>query len=387
MVSKALKNQDWCADLDVQNLRESHPFWPTGSFIIDYLIGGKPNQFGVPPCPGWPKGKVINLYGKEGSGKSTVALTASREVIRAGGTVCYIDWEHEIVPSYAAALGVPIGDEDKFLLAQPESLEDGLAILWTMATAGVDLAILDSVGAGVPKVVLEASIADTAKQQAIGLNARAWSQFFPKLKPRIKRTGTTVIGISQIRDSINTMGYGDNFTVQGGRAWKFYSALRMRLQPVKTDKADEYSGLSNKKETRVVGIKVKARLDKCKMSAQQGNEEYFYIRWGKGIDDIRSLIDIAVSHKVIKQSASWFQWVKPDGEVLKCQGAERLRDKFEETPKLFEALRKQLLPFLSPEKDEDDSVKLEKFEDDEEQEFDNLENEIGSILDNLGTSK
>lgn len=366
MLNSALKSTDWEANLDPNGLKESQPHLNSGSIVINHLIGGKPNQHGVAPCPGLPKGRILNLYGHESSGKTTLALEASAATCKDGGTVCYIDWENEIVPEYAAALGVPIGDPERFMLCQPDTLDDGIAILWTMANAGVDLIVLDSVGAGVPKAFFEQKISEQAEQGRIGKNASVWSQFLPKLKGRINRTGSTIIGISQIRSSISTMGYGDNITVQGGNAWKFYSAVRMKLQRIKTEKASEYSALSNKSDDRVVGAKIRAKLDKCKVSPQQGNQEEFYIRWGEGIDDLRSLIEIGIAHNLIRKKGAWLYWVDPNGDEHSGQGMEKFRGMFSQDEKLHKILEKQVKPFMAvqasgkQQKNSEDSEELEE---------------------------
>lgn len=347
VLNENLKNNEWHTNLDPKSAAKSFPCLSTGSIIIDHLIGGKPNRHGVPPCPGFPKSRITNLYGHEGSGKTTIALTSAATTIKAGGTVCYIDWEHEIVPDYAMSLGVPIGDEDRFMLCQPDTLDDGFKILWVMATAGIDLIVLDSVGAGVPKAYFEKKINETADQGRVGMNAAMWSQFLPKIKARIAKTGTAILGISQIRDAINTMGYGDKITVQGGKAWKFYSAIRMKLQKVNTEKATGYSALTNKSEDRVTGAKVRAKLDKCKMSPQQGNEEDFYIRWGDGIDDVRSLLEIAIAHRLATKSGSTFSWTDPEGNQHKRAGMEKFREIFLSDAKLMKALEKQVRPYLA----------------------------------------
>ncbi len=348
LLVSALKSDDWQANLDPKSAKQSLPHLPTGSLIINHLIGGKPNKHGVPPCPGIPKGRILNLYGHEGSGKTTIALTASATTIKNGGYVCYIDWEHEIVPDYALSLGVPIGNEERFMLCQPDTLEEGLAILWTMATGGVDLIVLDSVGAGVPKAYFEKSIQETGEQGRVGMNAAVWSSFLPKLKSRINKTNATVIGISQIRDAIKTgPGYGDSITVQGGKAWKFYSAVRMRLQKIQTEKSSDYSAVANKAKDQVIGAKVRAKLDKCKVSAQQGNEEEFYIRWGEGIDDLRSIIEIAIAHRVASKNGSSMVWVDPDGNEHKRQGMEKFRAMFSEDPKLAKQLERQVIPHMA----------------------------------------
>ena len=278
---------------------------------------------------------------------TTVALECAAETCRNGGVVGYIDWEHEIVPDYAQALGVPVYDQDKFMLVQPDTLDDGVALLWTMASAGVDLIVLDSVGAGVPKAYFEKSVAETAEQGRLGMNAAVWSSFLPKLKTQINKTQSAIIGISQIRAAISTGGYGEQITVQGGKAWKFYSALRMKLQRVKTEKASDYSALTNKTEERVVGALIKAKLDKCKVSPQQGNEELFYIRWGEGIDDLRSRIEIGSAHRVVKKAGSWISWIQPDGNELRMQGMEKFRAAFAQNDQMRKALEKQVKPFMA----------------------------------------
>jgi recombination protein RecA len=347
MVNYALKNNDWQANLDPKSANRPLEVLSTSSIIVDHLIGGKPNDRGVAPCPGIPRGRIANVYGREGSGKTTLALETSAQTIRDGGVVCYIDWEHEIVPGYAMALGVPIGDEERFMLCQPDTLDEGVAILWTMVNSGVDLVVLDSVGAGVPKAYFEKSIKETAQQGRVGMNAAVWSAFLPKLKARTSKTGSAIMGISQIRDAINTTGgYGDTFTVQGGHAWKFYSALRLRLQPMGVEKASDYSALSNKAQDRVIGAKIKAKLDKCKVSPQQGNEEIFYIRWGEGIDDLRSLIEIGRAHRLVQAKGTWFYWVDPEGQQHGKQGMENFRKLFVDDPRLASMLEKQVKPYM-----------------------------------------
>lgn len=379
MLSTALKHNDWQANLDPKNAKQSLPHLSTGSLVIDHLIGGKPNRHGVAPCPGLPKGRILNLYGHETSGKTTLALTASATTIRNGGFVCYIDWEHEIVPDYAASLGVPISDESKFMLCQPETLEEGLAILWTMATHGVDLIVLDSVGAGVPKAYFDKPIAETGEQGRVGMNAAIWSSFLPKLKTRINKTNTTIIGISQIRDAIKTgPGYGDSITVQGGKAWKFYSAIRMRLQKIHTEKSSDYSAVANKAKEQVVGAKVRAKLDKCKVSPQQGNEEEFYIRWGEGIDDLRSLIEIGLAHRIASKAGASFTWVDPDGNEHKRVGMEKFRAMFSGDPKLAKLLERQVRPHMAA-KATEDSLEVE-----DEEELVGADLDLQSILDGTG---
>jgi len=279
---------------------------------------------------------------------TTLALTMAASIIEGGGTVLYIDWENEIVPYYAQTLGVPISDNSKFMLSQPESLEEGMVVAYTAAKHGVDLIVFDSVAAGVPKKLLEGKLDEVANIGQVGLLAALWSKFLPKLKATANKSGTAVVGISQLREKINTTGYGgETSDTQGGRAWKFYSALRVKLQRVRTEKTKVVNNIKNIVEDRVTGAQIKVKLDKCKVSPQQGNEEIMYIRQGEGIDDYRTIIEIGVAHNIIKKSGSWIEWANPrTDEAFKCQGMEKFRSTLIETEGVMQVLYEQVLPYL-----------------------------------------
>lgn len=341
-IEKGLKGRDCFVNLDPDSLENSLPHIPTNSIVLDRLIGGIPNARGVQPCPGLPRGKILQLYGTEGAGKTTTALEIAASTISSGGTVCYIDYENEIVPTYAEALGVPVTDNTKFMLVQPTTLEDGMYVAHTMASAGVDLIVFDSIAAGIPRKALEKKMEDVGETGQVGQLARLWSVYLPKLSNLITRTNTAVIGISQLREKINTMGYGgDSTDTQGGRAWKFFAALRMKLQRVAQEKDTRVNRLTNKTEDYIYGSKIKVKLDKCKVSAQQGNVEFMYIRQGEGIDNYRTIIEVAIAHNVVKKSGSWFSW----GEV-KAQGMGSFRERLLETEDAFTDLYAQIQPFL-----------------------------------------
>lgn len=336
-------------DLDQKSLKSSMPHIPTGALAIDYLIGGRLNQFGVAPCPGLPKGRIFNLYGHEGSGKTTLALTTVAQVCVSGGSCCYIDFENAIVPEYASALGVPIEDTSKFVLLAPETLEDGLKIMYLMLAEGVDLIVIDSVGAAVPKIEFEKTGKDVEKHQKVGEIARLWSGHLPKIKQMAAKNRTTIIGISQIRDKIGGMGYGveATTTVQGGKAWRFYSALRMRLKRVQTVKGKVYNAIAGKYEDQAIGSKTRAKLEKCKVSSSQGQEIDFHLRQGEGIDNESTMIDIAIANGIIKKTGSWITWVRASGDDIKVQGLERLRQKVKADSALFDELWGICIPILS----------------------------------------
>jgi recombination protein RecA len=350
--------------LDSKRLKTSLEHIPTGALAIDYLIGGRPNQFGVSPCPGIPKGRIMNLYGHEGSGKTTLALTTVAQVCATGGTVCYIDFENAIVPDYAQALGVPIEDESKFVLVAPETLEDGLKIMFLMITEGVDLIVIDSVGAGVPKIEFNKTGKDIEKHAKVGEIARLWSGHLPKIKQLAAKNDVTIIGISQIRDKIGGMGYGADATttVQGGKAWRFYSALRMRLKRVQTVKGKVYNAIAGKYEDQAIGSKTRAKLDKCKVSSSQGQEIDFHLRQGEGIDNESTMIDIAIANGIIKKSGSWITWVRADDSIIKVQGVERIREQLKNDDALCNELWEICIPILSgsmvdsTETEEEDSI-------------------------------
>ena len=353
-VTKALKTDDWHVTLDPEELLEPFPNLPTGSIVIDYLIGGKPNRHGVSPCPGLPKGRMSQVWGHESAGKTTLALTAAATTCQNGGTVLYVDWENDIVPDYAASLGVPITDPDKFELAQPDTLEQGIQIALTYAEYGVDLIVFDSIGSAALQRLVNRSLEDVGGQSKVGELQQIWSQELTTLKATIKSTGTHIMGISQVRAKISTMRTnGPTTQPQGGNAWKFFSSIRMELRRVSNESSKQHNALTHKTEDRVTGGIIKAKMVKCKMSDSQGREEIFYIRWGEGIDDYRSIMEIAIGHGIIKKGGAWLTWNPPQGEEVKEQGKERLRKFLKKNPEKFQMLYKQVIPFLTPKVEED----------------------------------
>jgi recombination protein RecA len=358
--------------LNADSLRESLPHLSSGCYVVDYLIGGQPNSFGVSPCPGFPRGRVSQVWGHESAGKTTLCLEAVAAICKAGGTALYVDWENDIVPDYAAALGVPITDPNRFELLQPDTLEDGIKYAMTYAAAGVDLIVFDSVGSAIPRRLADRDALDVAEQGKMAELQAVWSQELPNLKRVIARTGTAVIGISQTRATMNAM--GAQSAPQGGNAWKFYSSVRLELRRVQNEKARELNQLTHKTEERTVGGIIKVTAVKCKMSRSQGREEIFYIRWGEGVDNVRTLIEIAIAHGLIKKGgAGWYTWDGGSGKAIKLQGLEKLRAHFLENEEDFEALRSTVTPllgegaaasFVEEAEVEDDSVFEGIFDDD-----------------------
>lgn len=331
--------------MDDDTITECLPHISTGSDVVDYLIGGEPNKQGIAPCPGFPRGRVTQIWGHESAGKTTLALEAVAACCAAGGTTVYIDWENDIVPDYAHALGVPITDSSKFLLLQPDTLEDGIKFAMAYATAGVDLIVFDSVGAAVTRRIAERDALDVAEQSKVAELQSVWSQELPNIKGTIARSGTAIVGISQVRANMNT-GPGAKTKPQGGNAWKFYAAVRLELRRVQNEKAREHNALTHKTDERVVGGIIKCKAVKCKVSRSQGREEIFYIRWGDGIDNVRTMIEIASAHGIIKKGGAWYTWADCPGGPLKMQGSEKMRAHMLENADHYEALRARVIPML-----------------------------------------
>jgi len=343
-LKKSLK-EDFVVKLDTNSISKTTPHIPTGSLALDYLIGGKENANGVKPCPGIPRGRITNIYGNPGAGKTTIALQTAAQTCMAGGTVLYIDWENEVEPKYAAELGVPISDPSKFMLVQPDTLENGLKFMAMAAKEGVDLIVIDSVGAGVPQAMFEKN---EGEAPAVGLNARTWSVYLPKLKGLIAKHNTAVIGISQLRDAIGGMPSfsGPKTLAQGGKAWQYYSSLQIKLSVVQKEKGKEWDALQGKSIETVTGAVVRAHLDKCKVSDSVHHEADFYLMSGKGVDNERTVIELAIANGVIAKKGAWFSWMGPKGEI-RGQGLQTFRDNLASTEGALMFLFNQVKDSLS----------------------------------------
>ena len=344
VLSQLLKDDDPSVTIDSNALTQSRPHLTSGSVVLDYLIGGAPNKQGVAPCPGWPKGMISNVYGHESSGKTTVALEAAAAVCAIGGVVCFIDWEHAISPDYASALGCPIDDPDRFYLVQPNTLEAGLSVLFACARAGVDLIILDSVGAGVPKAIRDQALEEKGNLGRVGLVAAKWSNVLPQLAADISDSGTHVMGISQLRKKINTGGYGgDGSTHQGGEAWKFYSNIRVSFRRVKSIKTKTYDALTHKQIERHTSALIKGTIKKSKISNSQQREAEFHVTFGEGIDNARDLIAVGSAHGIVVKGGAWYAFEMADGTLVRGQGTVAFREEILTTPGAYDELAERVI--------------------------------------------
>ena len=253
---------------------------PTGSLTLDMALG----------IGGYPKGRIIEIYGPESSGKTTLTLHAIAEVQKQGGTAAFIDAEHAIDPVYARNLGVNI---DELILSQPDSGEQGLEIAETLVRSGaIDLVVVDSVAALVPQVELDGEMSD----QQMGLQARLMSKALRKLSGVMNKTDCTIIFINQLREKIGVM-FGNPETTTGGRALKFYSSVRIEIR--------KSEAIKNGSE--IVGNKVNIKVVKNKV-APPFKATQVDIIYGKGISRDGEVLDLAVEKDIIDKSGAWYAY-------------------------------------------------------------------------------
>ncbi|MBQ3103897.1 MAG: recombinase RecA [Oscillospiraceae bacterium] len=285
---------------------------PTGSLSLDLALG----------IGGVPKGRIVEIYGPESCGKTTLALHILAEAQKAGGDVAFVDAEHALEPAYARALGVNI---EEMLISQPDTGEQALEITEALVRSGaIDVVVVDSVAALVPRAEIEGEMGDSF----VGLHARLMSQALRKLTGIINKTNCIVIFINQLREKVGVM-YGNPEVTTGGRALKFYASVRIDMRRVET--------LKNGQE--MIGNRTRAKVVKNKV-APPFREAEFDIMYGEGISHVGELLDLGTRLGLVQKSGSWFNM----GEVRLGQGRDAAKDFFknhpEEAVKLEEAIRR-----------------------------------------------
>ena len=283
---------------------------PTGSIALDVALG----------VGGLPRGRIIEIYGPESSGKTTLTLHAIANVQRAGGIAAFIDAEHALDPEYAKKLGVDI---DQLLVSQPDTGEQALEIADMLIRSGaIDLVVIDSVAALVPRAEIEGEMGDSH----VGLQARLMSQALRKLTGGLNQTKTTAIFINQLREKIGVF-FGSPETTAGGKALKFYASVRLDIRRIETLKDG----------TEAVGNRTRVKVVKNKMAPPFKQAE-FDILYGVGISREGSLIDFGVDHGIVKKSGSWYTY---DGDQL-GQGKENARSFLIKNPDVALAIETQI---------------------------------------------
>lgn len=293
-----------------KSLFENIPVYSTGSLSLDKALG----------IGGLPKGRIVEVYGPESSGKTTLALSTAAQAQKAGGTVAFVDAEHALDPSYATKLGVKVSD---MLISQPDTGEQALEITETLVRSGaIDVLIVDSVAALTPKAEIDGDMGDSH----MGLQARLMSQALRKLTGSINRSQTLVIFINQIRMKIGVM-FGNPETTTGGNALKFYSSVRLDVRRI----------ASLKKGEEIIGNRTLVKVVKNKMAAPFARAE-FDLLYNEGISQSGELLDLALKEDVIQKSGSWFSF---ENEKI-GQGREAVRLAIKEQAELRNKIKKAL---------------------------------------------
>ena len=288
----------------------------TGCLSLDLALGGK----------GIPRGRIVEVFGPESSGKTTLALTVAANAQKNGGVAAFIDAEHALDPSWARRIGVNLDD---LLVSQPDSGEQALEICELLVrSSAVDLIVIDSVAALIPRAEIEGEMGDAV----VGLQARLMSQAMRKLTGVIARSSCTVIFINQIREKIGVM-YGSPETTPGGRALKFYSSVRIDVRRTGALKEGDVT----------VGARTRGRVVKNKV-APPFREAEFDIMFDEGISATGDLIDLGAEANIVEKSGAWYSF----GEVRLGQGRENAKKFLKENPELFEEVRRAVLAVKAP---------------------------------------
>jgi recombination protein RecA len=292
---------------------------PTGSILLDAALG----------VGGYPRGRIVEIYGPEASGKTTLALHAIAQAQLQGGIAAFIDAEHALDPTYAKNLGV---NTDELWVSQPDTGEQALEIVESLVRSGaVDVIVVDSVAALTPRAEIEGEMGDSH----MGLQARLMSQALRKLTATISKSKTCLIFINQIRMKIGIM-FGNPETTTGGRALKFYSSVRLEVRKVETISKGSDEAVGNKVRVKVVKNKVAPPFRKVEME----------IIFGQGISATGSLLDAAVSHNLIQKTGSWYSY----GDDRIGQGRENVKLFLDKNPDIYQKLDKELRAILFPAK-------------------------------------
>ena len=283
---------------------------PTGSLSLDLALG----------IGGLPRGRIIEIYGPESSGKTTLALHVVAEAQKRGGEVAFIDAEHALDPTYARALGVDI---DSMLISQPDTGEQGLEICEALVRSGaIDVVVVDSVAALTPRAEIEGDMGDSH----VGLLARLMSQALRKLAGSIAKTNCVVIFINQLREKVGVV-YGNPEVTTGGRALKFYASVRMEVRRVE----------ALKNGTEVVGNRTRVKIVKNKVSPPFREAE-FEIMYGEGISKLGELVDLGVKLDLIQKSGSWFSM----GDTRLGQGKDAVKKYLTDNPEIAQEIEDQI---------------------------------------------
>lgn len=311
----------------------------TGSTVLNMLIGGSRLSDGSFVCPGWPRGHIVEIYGRESSGKTTIALTAMGQAIATNnGCGLYVDLECAVKDHYAMKLGVDfrspeLGGAGRALRASPHTFEETEAIVMSAALNGVDIIVIDSVAGLVSRREISRNPINEKEKQGVAEIPRLMSGWMPKLQQVISRTKTLVIFLNQTRDKIGAMGYTEEAlkSTTGGHALKFWAAIRMILKPKQSTKAKLFNPLLKKEEEVQISNDIEAKMIKNKIDSRQGHSGLITLRYGVGVDEMRTMLNVALAYNVVKSGKNKlkqdvFSFTSPSlGKTIEATGIERFR--------------------------------------------------------------
>ena len=313
----------------------------TGSTVLNLLIGGSRLPDGSFLCPGWPKGKIVEIYGRESSGKSTIAMMACGQAVLSNngtGSALYVDLEHAVVDNYALRLGVDfrpveLGGSGSAMRIAPHTFEETEALVNGAALNGIDLIVVDSVAGLVSRRDLQRNTANEKEKQGVVEIPRLMSAWMPKLQSIIAKTGTCVMFTNQTRDKIGAMGYTEEAlkSTTGGNALKFWASLRLMLKPKQAAKAKVFNPIIKDFEEVPVATDIEVKNIKNKIDARQGHTGLITIRYGVGIDELRTMMNVAEAYKIVKHSKNAkkqdvYEYKSPsNGHLVEAVGIEKFR--------------------------------------------------------------
>lgn len=295
-----------------------------------------------PKCPGYPRRAISEVFGAESSGKTTATLQAIADCQAKGGIAMFLDYEHALDHGYAKSIGVSF-DENRLLIYEPNTFEEGLKMIFGGLKGGVDLIVLDSVASMLPKSQLEKTL---DKDATIGALARAMAQSLPKITVWLNSPehssnpkGTALVFINQTRAEITTGSKGPNTNTAGGKALKFFCFLRLMFTRIGSEYVERKDKITGTKKRYPYGNHTIVKVVKNKVDGKQGHATNIFIRYGQGIDEQYSLISAAVTNKLIKKQGTWLEL--PGGE--RYQGREQLRKYLKDNPQVFNDLRVKVM--------------------------------------------
>lgn len=323
----------------------------TGSTVLNMLIGGTRMKDGTMICPGWPRGRISEVFGRESSGKSTIALMAMGQVAASGGTGLYIDLEHAVVDTYAAKLGVDfrpveMGGAGNMVRCAPTCAEEVEVLVNSAAAHGFDFIVIDSVAGLQVRNEVQRDVNDKDDKKGIAEVPRFMSSWMPKLQAIIAKSGTHVMFLNQQRDKIGAKGFTEEAlkSTTGGNALKYWASIRMILKPKEATKAKRFNVLTKEMDEVPIATNVEVKNVKNKIDSKQGHSGMVTLRYGIGIDEMRTLLNVGTAYSIVKltrnaRKQEVYTFTTSKGVVIECIGVEKFRSALKQNDAAFDEFK------------------------------------------------